>query len=390
MTLRKRGSIVLIWMLVVVSFLPAVIGIQHDLRGQDTVDTVPTGVARIGLALDQLEGTSVDADVAIVDTGVGPNTDLNVVGGIDCSPSSTVGGFRNDWSDHLGHGTHVAGIIGAKADGKGIVGVAPGVRLWAVKVFNDLGITSEESVLCGLHFILSHPQIRVVNMSMGGPIYPRDASPGCTSRVNDLLTDDTGVGEGNMKPVDPPADNMHDAVCRLHASGVTIVVAAGNEGTAVTDRMTPATYDEVITVSSMADFDGKAGSIAGPGSKSCDTLGKDDDNLYYDPDLEEGMVTAWMFGPTNYGSAIDIAAPGVCIFSTLPNDEYGIKSGTSMAAPHVTGAIARYLAENPTATVDAVRGWLLVYGSVPQTDEHGFGSDTDGSPEHMLYLQEEK
>ena len=71
-------------------------------------------------------------NVAVFDTGIDPrHPDLNVVGGVGCIAGE---GFEDDH----GHGTNVAGIIGAKDNGKGVVGVAPGARLWAVRVLNKM------------------------------------------------------------------------------------------------------------------------------------------------------------------------------------------------------------------------------------------------------------
>ena len=93
------------------------------------------------------------AAVAIVDTGISSHPDLNVVGGVNCA-ADPLGGLLSgllggggasqpdeggDYNDSHGHGTHVAGTVGAKADGNGVVGVSPGAPLYAVKVFGTLG-----------------------------------------------------------------------------------------------------------------------------------------------------------------------------------------------------------------------------------------------------------
>src|SRR5204863_7846533 len=71
-------------------------------------------------------------------------------------------------SDGFGHGTHVAGTIGAKDDGAGVVGVAPGVRVWSVRVENSLGVATASGQLCGINWITQNGPglgIRVVNSS---------------------------------------------------------------------------------------------------------------------------------------------------------------------------------------------------------------------------------
>ena len=80
-------------------------------------------------------------DIAIIDTGIGPvgGDELNVAGGVNCAADGLAGG---PWQDlyEAGHGTHVAGTIGARdGNGVGVVGVAPGARLWAVRVFDQGG-----------------------------------------------------------------------------------------------------------------------------------------------------------------------------------------------------------------------------------------------------------
>src|SRR5688572_7521159 len=137
--------------------------------------TVPTGVARIGA------GPASDADkprhraaVAILDTGIMDRPDLNVVGGVDCAPrgglDGLLGGGEPTTADSNGHGTHVAGVIGARR-ASGIVGVSPGTPLYAVRVFSANGSGNLSGVICGLNWVAENAadkNIKVVNMSLGG------------------------------------------------------------------------------------------------------------------------------------------------------------------------------------------------------------------------------
>ena len=109
---------------------------------------MPTGVDRIdadrsSLANIDRDGSTVDADVAVLDTGIAAHPDLNIAGGVRCIGNA-------GYNDRDGHGTHVAGTIAAKDNRRGVVGVAPGARLWAVKVLDDNGSGSHGSVICGL------------------------------------------------------------------------------------------------------------------------------------------------------------------------------------------------------------------------------------------------
>jgi subtilisin len=88
---------------------------------------------------------SVNVNVAVLDTGIDvSNPDLNVVGGKDCSAGKGFG------VDPDGHGTHVAGTIAALDNGSGVVGVAPGARLWAVRVLNQKGFGANSRIICGI------------------------------------------------------------------------------------------------------------------------------------------------------------------------------------------------------------------------------------------------
>jgi subtilisin family serine protease len=116
---------------------------------------------------------SVDVDDAVIDTGISTShPELNVAGGKACNGS----GFN----DQNGHGSHVAGIIGARDNRNGVVGVAPGARLWAVRVLNAQGSGSFAQVICGIDWVTAHAStIEVANMSLGGPGF--DPGAGCST-----------------------------------------------------------------------------------------------------------------------------------------------------------------------------------------------------------------
>jgi subtilisin family serine protease len=140
---------------------------------------------------------------------------------------------------------------------------------------------------------------------------------------------------------------------------VTYVVAAGNSA-ADANNFRPATYEEVITVSALADFDGKSGGLGAP---TCRT------------DVDDTFANF-----SNYGSDVDIIAPGVCILSTWNDGGYNTISGTSMASPHVAGAAALYKANNPGATPLQVKQALINAG----TTDWNNSDDPDGIKEPLL------
>jgi subtilisin len=280
--------------------------------------TLPTGIDRIdGELSSTVSGNgagSVNVDVAVIDTGIDlTHPDLNVAGGVNCSTGRS-------FNDGNGHGSHVAGIIGARDNDLGVVGVAPGARLWAVRVLNPAGSGSFASVICGVDWVTANRDvIEVANMSLGGT-GTEPAGPGCTT-----------------------GDALHDAICRSVSAGVTYTVAAGNEADDAANHV-PAAYDEVITVSALADFDGKPGGL---GSATC--RADEDDTLA---------------NFSNFGADVDLIAPGVCILSTYKRGGYATFSGTSMASPHAGGAAALYKSTHPSATPDQVKSALQAAGNL--------------------------
>ncbi len=301
-----------------------VTAIVPDVETHLAAQTVPSGVQRIGTltnAVAKIDGIDdpLPIDVAVLDTGIDPShPDLNVVGGYDCSGSGS-------WVDRHGHGTHVAGIIGARDNGFGVVGVAPGARLWAVKVFGDNGTGYVSWLICGLNWVASKADtIRVANYSGGAS---GTDTPNCGGT----------------------SDPLHQAVCRVVQAGVTLVVAAGNDGRDASNTI-PAAYPEPITVGAIVDTDGKPGGL-GPST----SYGADDTRASF----------------SNYGIAVDLYAPGVSILSTVPGGGYQRWSGTSMATPHVAGAAALYLAQNSGASPEQVRSFLSSVGEAGPWDNYG-------------------
>jgi subtilisin len=288
---------------------PQVASIERDQVVTVAAQTTPTGIDRIdGEASSTVSGNGsgvVNVDVAVIDTGIDiDHPDLNVVGGVNCSTGKS-------YDDGNGHGTHVAGTIAAKDDGVGVVGVAPGARLWAVRVLNNQGSGTRSAIMCGVDWVTARAStIEVANMSLGGS-GTEPSRTGCST-----------------------GDAYHDSICRSVTAGVTYVVAAGNSSANSANHV-PAAYDEVITVSALADFNGQ------PGGGAAATCRADVDDTFADF--------------SNFGADVDLIAPGVCITSTWKGGGYDTISGTSMASPHVAGAAALYKAGNPAANPAQVK-----------------------------------
>ncbi|WP_029214962.1 S8 family peptidase [Kallotenue papyrolyticum] len=327
---------------------PDVAFIDQDQVISIDAQEIPTGIRRIEATLSptaRIDGTDerVNVDVAIIDTGIAPHADLNIYRSVNCSGGSPLRGSCKSSSpaDGNGHGTHVAGTVAALDNGSGVVGVAPGARLWAVKVLNDQGSGYRSWIIAGIDYVTANAgAIEVANMSLGG----------------------SGTDDG--KSCAQTTDAYKKALCNSIAAGVTYAVAAGNESDDARNHV-PAAYviDGLITVSALADFNGLAGGGAAPTCRS------DEDDTFANF--------------SNYGPRVDIIAPGVCILSTWNDGGYNTISGTSMATPHVAGAAALYKAKNPGATPKQVRDALVNAG----TSDWNNVDDRDSIKEPLLNVK---
>lgn len=313
--------------------------------------TVPTGIDRVGAGSNP-PVSPVDIDIAVIDTGIWLGTnpdgtarsheDLNVVAVTNCTEAifyPLFGGCSpSGANDGNGHGTHVAGIAAARNNAVGSLGSAPGARLWSLKAINDDGTGFLGGVLAAIDLATANAdRIDVVNMSL---------------------------------TISPSQQSITDAVNASIDRGIVYVVAAGNDGADAGDY-SPAAIPGAITVSALADFDGVPGGLGSPTCRS---------------DVTDDTLAVW----SNFGSSVDLAAPGVCIYSTWLNDGYATLSGTSMASPLVAGAAGRYIAENGKPTgrggVLAVRDALVGGGIAQDHPECGFGGDPDPYPEPLLFM----
>jgi subtilisin len=280
----------------------------HELAA---TQTIPTGIARIDVPRNPKvstsgSGTSVRQDiaVAVLDSGIAQHPDLNVIGG-----RNFANGGATNWGDGNGHGTHVAGTIGARDNGTGVVGVAPGVPLWSVRVCGNSGFCMSGDIVAGIDWVAQQKVAGAPFVAANFSISSADSSNSC----------------------DSPANATHQAICRLVGTGVVFVMSAGNEG-----RL-KVPYPVTLSVSALADFDGKPGRLFD--GTSCRV------------DQDDSLANF-----SNYGPDVDIAAPGVCILSTWNDGGYRTISGTSMSAPHVTGAVALYVHANESDVPTTAEG----------------------------------
>lgn len=311
---------------------PRVAYVVEDLERSIDAQTIPTGIQRIfaytnpEIGINASDDYRVDVDVAVIDTGIDfQHPDLDVEGGVNCTLSILNAYCATGGDDDHYHGTHVAGTIGAIDNGEGVVGVAPGARLWAVKVLNKRGSGYSSWIIAGIDWVAANAAtIEVANMSLGG----------------------AGFSQAE-----------YDAIQGAVNAGVAFAVAAGNEDDDA-NNYSPGGFDNVLSVSALADFNGL------PGGGAAATCYSDVDDT--------------LAGFSNWGPEVDIAAPGVCILSTYPLEKggYGTISGTSMASPHVAGALALLAsADNPGSAADVYNLYNQVKsaGNFNWTDDSGDG-----------------
>lgn len=244
--------------------------------------------------------------VAVLDTGIDfhhPDLDGPMVDG-SAGCVSFIEGENCD--DFHGHGTHVAGLIAAEDNDFATVGVAPGVQLHSVKVLNRNGEGTQESVIAGIDWAISH-KMDVINMSLG-------------SDYHDMTQAERDIEKA--------------AVDRAVAAGIVVVAASGNGG----DRNvnSPALWANSIAVGGLEE------------------------------DIDTARTLGWTYF-SSYGPEVDLSSLA-WTESTCPMDQpcYGdapdmkidLMWGTSMASPQVAAMAALFIQQNPTASVATIRSNL--------------------------------
>ena len=261
---------------------------------------------------------SSDVVVAIIDTGI-DYTHSDLSGNMWVNPGEIArDGIDNDGNGYVDdiygwdfayndsdpfdghhHGTHVAGTIGAVGNNStGVVGVNWDVKLMAMKFLSDGGSGSTSGAIGAINYVT---------------MMKRDYG------VNVVATNNSWGGGGYSQA-------LSDAIAAGGAEGVLFIAAAGNSGNNTDIYASyPSSYghDRIISVAATDHNDGRAGF-------------------------------------SNYGAtSVDLAAPGVSIYSTVPGNGYASYSGTSMATPHVAGVVGLLAAGNPQATVDQIKAAIM-------------------------------
>lgn len=251
------------------------------------------GWGQRAMGLDKVP-TSLDGKgikVAIIDSGAAQVTHRNLhkVGpGFD-----VVGNDKDTWTkDVVGHGSHVAGIIGGSPGGSGVRGFAPAAEIHVLRIFPG----ARFSDLVGALDYCIENGIDVVNMSLGG-------------------------GE--------PSKIVEERLIKAKAMGVACIIATGNSAGPV---QFPASTVHALAVGAV----GKTGEFP-PDS-------------FHATQVLQGFEGQQGYFPAKFscfGPELDVCAPGVAIVSSLPPDDFAAWDGTSMATPHVTGMAALVLAHHP-------------------------------------------
>ncbi|MFJ7832561.1 S8 family serine peptidase [Peribacillus sp. NPDC097284] len=243
---------------------------------------------------------SPDIKVAVIDAGIQathPELKDHIINPFNAVTGSNKTLPSND------HGTHVAGIIGASLNGKGIAGIAPNVKIIPVNVFSE-NEADIFTIIDGIDYAVKSGA-DIINLSL-------------------TMEDYTEV--------------LDYSIQSAWKKGILIVAAAGNEDTKT--EQYPAALEHVLGVSATTKQDKKA-------------------------DF------------SNYGASIDLAAPGLDIYSTVPWNSYDVMSGTSMAAPVVSGVSALVLSKNPFLTPVEVADILQTsskdLGVMGRDDFYGYG-----------------
>ncbi|MCU1425060.1 MAG: peptidase [Microbacteriaceae bacterium] len=267
---------------------------------------------------------SRDVLVAVLDSGIQadhPDLAANVDASVSASCLSGVAdsSYASWQPTTSSHGTHVAGTIAAARNGIGIVGVAPNVRISAVKVVSDDGYIYPEAAICGFMFATS-TGADITNNSY----YIDPWQFWCDSDIDQLAVK-TAVDR---------------AVQYSQGTGVVNVAAAGNSAIDLANKtVDDASPNDTVPVVRQIDA-------------GCEDIPAELDGVVT---VSSTTSTGALSSFSNVGlGVIDLAAPGSSILSTVTGSGYGRSSGTSMASPHVAGVAALLKSAHPSLAGEAL------------------------------------
>ncbi len=278
--------------------------IEEDIIIKQSAQIEDYGIKTTNISAAWDSGLSGKAiKIAVIDSGIASHNDLVIVGGV-----STVD-YTSSYNDDHGHGTHVAGIIGARNNSYGVKGVAFESDIYAVKAFNQNGEALLSDIIEGINWSIVN-DMDIINLSSG-----------------------TQTASTAFRTV----------IDKAYENGLLVVAAAGNDGTSDGSGDTvdfPARYDSVIGVSAV--------------------------------DVNSNRAEFSSTGPT-----VEVAAPGVRVLSTYIGNQYAYISGTSMAAPFVTGELALLKQAYPNLTNKELRKALIEHtldlGVIGRDTFYGYG-----------------
>ncbi|WP_374562435.1 S8 family serine peptidase [Ideonella sp.] len=265
--------------------------------------------------------------VGVVDTGVGPHDNLAVVGGRNTTEEQP-----RRWRDWDGHGTHVAGVMAATAEGWRR-GEASHVQLCAYRIFED-GV--EEASTFAIAAAIKQAALDgcdLVNLSIGG-----------------------GAADGAVR----------DAIEQAWGLGCVCIAATGNDGKASVAY--PARYPKAVAVTAIGLRE------SWPAGAHLEWT------LSPSAGKPLGGKPSFLARFSNRGDKVALTAPGVAIVSTIPNDRWGVMSGTSMATPVATGVLARRLAASPVLDMprDARRAEAILALATDHAEDLGLPATMQG------------
>ena len=293
---------------------PAGVGGGKPGNGGGTLppQTLEWNIDHIDAEVAQANGISgLGVKLAIIDTGLAKgNADLAVAGGYN----ATGAGKPTDWVDKYGHGTHVAGIAAAADNATGVVGVAPGASLYALRVMDRGGFIYDSYIVNALGWCVSNG-IDVANMSLGGPQYSSALKDACDSAA---------------------------------ANGIVLVASSGNGGSA-NNIGYPAAFDSVIAVGATDASDQLA--------------------LFSDYGPQQELVAPGVNIRSDCTGSLD----GSIYDGDGAVNGFAILSGTSMSAPHVAGAAALALQAGYPDARAILQSTAVDLGDSGRDDLYGFG-----------------